>query len=76
VRDSNPQPPDPSPGALRRSGRIQTDLACSRWMPRRSGRIQTGPVGSSGWSSKPGSTTWYVGSRHQICPQTDEVKAW
>jgi hypothetical protein len=34
--------------ALRRSGRLQTDLACSGWMPRRSGRIQWGPVGSSG----------------------------
>jgi hypothetical protein len=28
--------------------RLQTDLACSRWVPRRSRRIQTGPVGSSG----------------------------
>ena len=36
ARDSNPQPPDPEPGALRRSGRLQTDLACSRWVGRRS----------------------------------------
>jgi hypothetical protein len=32
----------------RRSRRLQTDLACSRWMARRSRRLQTDPEGSSG----------------------------
>jgi hypothetical protein len=48
VRSRVGQPPDPSAGAPRRSGRLQTDLACPRWMPRRSRRVHTGPVGSSG----------------------------
>jgi hypothetical protein len=39
--DSNRRPSDYETDARRRSGRLQTDLACSRWMPRRSRRIQT-----------------------------------
>jgi hypothetical protein len=39
-RDSNPRPSDYETDARRRPGRLQTDRACSRWMPRRSRRIQ------------------------------------
>jgi hypothetical protein len=45
---SNRRPSDYEPDARRRPGRHQTDLACSRWIPRRSRRIQVGPVRSSG----------------------------
>jgi hypothetical protein len=34
--------------APRRPGRLQTDRACSRWMPRRSRRLPTDPDGSTG----------------------------
>jgi Polyketide cyclase / dehydrase and lipid transport len=45
---SNPRPSDYESDAPRRPGRLQTDLACSRWMPRRSKRLPTAPERSSG----------------------------
>jgi hypothetical protein len=42
------RPSDYETDARRRTRRLQTDLACSRWMPRRSRRLQTAPEGSSG----------------------------
>ena len=40
--------PDGRIDARRRPGRLQTDLACSRWMPRRSRRLQTDTERPSG----------------------------
>jgi hypothetical protein len=37
--ESNPRPSDTSRDARRRTGRLRTDLACSRWMPSRSRRV-------------------------------------
>ena len=34
--DSKTPPPDPQPGAVRRPGRLQSDLGCSGWVPGRS----------------------------------------
>jgi hypothetical protein len=49
-RDRFTRPSDYEPDAPRRNGRKWSDLACSRWEPRRSGRIPTGAVRSSGRS--------------------------
>src|SRR5215207_8610678 len=45
---SNRRSSDYEPDARRRPGRIWSDLACSRWAPRRSRRLPTDPEGSSG----------------------------
>src|SRR5512132_3954882 len=44
----NRRPSDYESDAPRRPGRLQADLACSRWVPRRSRWLQTDPEGSSG----------------------------
>jgi hypothetical protein len=46
--DSNRRPSDYESDARRRPGRLQTDLACSRWMPRRSRWLLSDAEGSSG----------------------------
>jgi hypothetical protein len=46
--DSNRRPSDYETDVRRRSGWLQTDLDCSRWMPRRFKRLQTDTEGSSG----------------------------
>jgi hypothetical protein len=43
-----PLPADYESDVRRRPRRLQTDRACSRWMPRRSRRLQTDTEGSSG----------------------------
>jgi hypothetical protein len=50
ICESSPRPTTfrYEPDARRRPGRLQTDLACSRWMPRRSSRLLRDPEGSSG----------------------------
>jgi hypothetical protein len=40
ARDPNPNRQSPVSGALRRSGPLQTDLACSDWMPHRSSGVE------------------------------------
>ena len=50
-----PDLPDCETDARRQPGQLQTELACSRRMPRRSRPIQTGPVGSPGRSAP-----WWV----------------
>src|SRR4030095_14308305 len=47
----DPRPSDYETDARRRSGRLQTDLACSRWMARRSRRLQTATEGPAGCST-------------------------
>jgi hypothetical protein len=46
-RDRFPRPSAYEPDAPGRTGRLQTDLACSGWMPRQSSRLLTAAVGSS-----------------------------
>jgi hypothetical protein len=67
VKRTGYRPFDYETDARRRPGLHQTDLGCSRWMPRRSRRLPTDLEGSSGWSRR---------IRHRIGWQGKPTTSW